>query len=98
MRAAIARAVVAGGLYPSIGIWHHNQYNYFNLVDDLIEPFRPLIDAQVKQIFSDNVQDRELTPTYKQALLAILTIDIEYNGRKENFTSLLEKYISSFRE
>lgn len=98
IRAAIARAVVAGGLYPSIGIWHHNQYNYFNLVDDLIEPFRPLVDARVKQIFSDNAQDRELTSFHKQELLTILTIDIEYNGRKENFTSLLEKYISSFRE
>ncbi len=51
LRAALSRAVIAGGLHPSLWIWHSNQYNYFNLVDDIIEPFRPLVDNIVIKIF-----------------------------------------------
>ena len=97
MRAAIARAVVAGGLHPSIGIWHHNQYNYFNLVDDLIEPFRPLIDDIVIRIFLKN-SEQALTSEIKRELLTVLSINLEYRNRNENMTSLLEGYIATFRE
>lgn len=101
LRAALARAVVAGGLHPSLGIWHSNQYNYFNLVDDLIEPFRPLVDDVVYKIFfKKNSQNEnfELTPELKRELLSVLSINLEYRGRNENITSLLEWYVATFRE
>jgi CRISP-associated protein Cas1 len=41
------RAVLGAGLSPSIGIFHRGRSNFFNLVDDLIEPFRPAIDSVV---------------------------------------------------
>lgn len=41
------RAVLSAGLEPSLGIFHHNRANPFCLVDDLMEPFRPFIDAMV---------------------------------------------------
>jgi CRISP-associated protein Cas1 len=44
VRAAIARAFVASGLLPAFGIHHASKVNAFNLVDDLIEPFRPFVD------------------------------------------------------
>jgi len=44
VRAAMARAVTASGLHPSLGLHHHNRYNPFCLVDDLMEPLRPLTD------------------------------------------------------
>ena len=47
LRAGIGRAAVGGGWLVSRGIHHSNNYNAFNLVDDLIEPFRPLVDAMV---------------------------------------------------
>lgn len=43
-RSALARQVCASGLHPAIGIHHKHPQNTFCLVDDLIEPFRPLID------------------------------------------------------
>ena len=46
-RAATARAVVAAGLHPSIGVHHSHAENVMRLVDDLVEPFRPLVDLQV---------------------------------------------------
>lgn len=44
------RAVLAAGLSPALGIFHRGRGNYFNLVDDLIEPFRPAIDWRVAQL------------------------------------------------
>ncbi|MFN3606413.1 MAG: CRISPR-associated endonuclease Cas1, partial [Cypionkella sp.] len=42
-RAPVARAVVAAGLHPTMGIGHANRGNALALADDLIEPFRPLV-------------------------------------------------------
>lgn len=47
LRAGIAREAVSGGWLVSRGIHHHNNLNAFNLVDDLIEPFRPVVDLMV---------------------------------------------------
>lgn len=98
IRASIARAVIAGGLHPSIGIWHENQYNHFNLVDDLIEPFRPIVDNKILELLKLYDENTILDTKLKREILSILTINLEYNGRQENFTSLLTSYIASFRE
>lgn len=47
------RAVMAAGLAPSLGVFHRGRSNYFSLVDDLIEPFRPAIDWSVSQLSLD---------------------------------------------
>jgi CRISPR-associated protein Cas1 len=61
MRAVCARAIVASGLHPSLGIHHHNRQNAFALADDLIEPFRPIVDACVVVMMRDGIVevDRE---------------------------------------
>jgi CRISPR-associated protein Cas1 len=50
LRSATARAVVAAGLHPSLGVHHRNRADDFCLVDDLMEPFRPLVDAAVARL------------------------------------------------
>lgn len=47
MRSATARAVVSAGLHPSIGLHHSHDNNAMRLVDDLMEPFRPMVDMAV---------------------------------------------------
>ena len=47
VRALMARTLAAKGLLLSIGIKHHNIYNHFNLVDDCMEIYRPIIDDWV---------------------------------------------------
>lgn len=49
LRAAVARALCASGLHPSIGIRHKNRYDAFCLAADVMEPFRPLVDRRVHQ-------------------------------------------------
>ncbi|CUH39981.1 CRISPR-associated endonuclease Cas1 [Jannaschia seosinensis] len=53
LRAATARAVVAAGLHPSIGLHHSNRCNAFALADDLMEPFRLLADCAARRIAQD---------------------------------------------
>lgn len=69
------RAVMAAGLAPSLGIFHRGRSNYFALVDDLIEPFRPAIDWAVCQLPDDsNMRDstvrRSLVEAASQRFLA----------------------------
>ena len=52
-RSSMARAVIAAGLHPSIGLHHSNDFNAMRLVDDLLEPFRPIVDVIVKRIVLD---------------------------------------------
>lgn len=40
LRSALARAITAAGLTPSVGVWHTNARNNFCLADDLLEPLR----------------------------------------------------------
>ena len=75
LRAATARATVAAGLHPTLGLFHKNEGNPMRLVDDLMEPFRPLIDLRVLQ-FSKAGQS-EVTPDVKRGLVRILYDDMQ---------------------
>ena len=73
LRGIIARAVCATGFHPAIGLHHHNQYNAYCLADDLMEPFRPLIDQVVySQARQETLSDSALTPEDKEALITPL--------------------------
>lgn len=74
LRAAVARAVVSAGLHPSIGIHHHNRGNPLCLADDLIEPFRPLVDYAVARLVQLGTQ--EVDKEAKSALVGVLAIDM----------------------
>ena len=69
LRSATARAVVAAGLHPSVGIHHKNPTNHMNLVDDLMEPFRPMVDVEVADLASENLL--EIDPATKTRLAQI---------------------------
>lgn len=73
IRAALARYIVAAGLNPAYGIEHHNQLNPFCLADDLIEPFRPLVDAMVFRLTFEKENMTELTSSDKARLSGLLT-------------------------
>lgn len=81
VRGLVARAVVAGGLHPAIGIHHHNQYNALCLADDLMEPFRPLVDWLVYQIWMENKKAR-IDKDTKQNILALLGDSVQVNKKK----------------
>lgn len=78
MRATCARAVVAAGLHPTIGIQHSNRGNAFALADDLVEPFRPLVDALAESMKREGVQT--LDPPLKRHFARLIAFDLMIAG------------------
>lgn len=70
LRSAIARQVCATGLHPAIGICHKHPLNTFCLVDDLIEPYRPLVDYAVYYCLEEGIH--ELNKQVKSLLANLL--------------------------
>lgn len=76
LRAIVARSLVGSGLLPTLGIHHHNKYNSFCLADDIMEPYRPFVDAIVVEIVENGEDFYELSPSIKKQLLSIGTANI----------------------
>lgn len=74
LRAATARAVVCAGLHPGVGIHHRNQMNSMPLVDDLMEPVRPLMDWRVYHLQSCG--HTSVDTTTKRVLVETLAQDV----------------------
>jgi len=74
LRAAAARAVVAAGLHPTIGLFHSNRGNAFALADDLMEPFRPLVDCAVRNIVL--LRGIDVDGEAKQSLASLIEMDV----------------------
>lgn len=77
LRATTARSVVAAGLHPTIGLHHKNESNPMRLVDDLMEPFRPIIDLRVWQLHKEN--KNEINAETKQEIASCMFIDLQTN-------------------
>lgn len=71
------RAVAGAGLSPTIGVFHRNRSNPFNLVEDLIEPFRPVVDAAVSYL-GNNASLKN--PQVKQALVSVISKPFNSSG------------------
>ena len=93
MRAGVARALSSHGFLLSQGLHHRSELNAFNLADDFIEPFRPLIDLMVaKSIPQEGILERE----HRQALVSLLANVIRIDGRKQGVTNAMDIMASSF--
>jgi CRISPR-associated protein Cas1 len=66
LRGSGIRAVLGAGLSPTLGMFHRGRANAFNLVDDLIEPFRPAVDSVVLQLGAT------MTPTHPSVKAALV--------------------------
>lgn len=73
LRGAAARAIVAAGLHPGIGLFHRNPYDAMPLADDLMEPFRPVVDLEVFGMVSEGTGD--VTVEAKRRLAGLLWRD-----------------------
>lgn len=97
LRAAVARAIAGSGLLSTLGIHHHNKYNAFCLADDIMEPFRPLIDAKVIEIIN-SFPEQELTKEIKASLLNVLTQTVYFEDSKSPLMVALSKTTSSLQQ
>lgn len=75
LRAAMARAVIAAGLHPTLGLHHSNEGNPMRLVDDLMEPFRPIVDLHIWKLQKNG--ETQVTPDSKRSLVRTLYDDMQ---------------------
>lgn len=95
LRAVTGRAICSSGLHPSIGIHHHNRYNPFCLADDLMEPFRPLVDTAVVGISDRSETIPTLDKETKAAVLNSLTGRLSWQGEQRSLFDVLSRVTSS---
>lgn len=91
MRAAVARAVCASGLNPSLGLFHKNALNQFCLVDDLFEVYRPIVDFVVFSLAKENMFD--LIPETKARLAEVLLVKV-YTSEGESSAAQSMQYLA----
>ncbi len=94
LRACVARGVSAAGLHPSFSLCHKNPQNPLNLVDDLVEPFRPIADYRVWQ--SHTRRRYDLSPAMKANLSAITTLTIPVKNETSPLSLAAVKVCHSF--
>ena len=97
LRAATARALSGSGLLNTLGIHHKSKYNAFALADDIMEPFRPIVDEKVAEIMQ-NYSEQELNTVIKAELLQILTRTVYFKEEKSPLMVALQKTASSLQQ
>ncbi|MFD2552254.1 type II CRISPR-associated endonuclease Cas1 [Bizionia sediminis] len=97
LRAATARALSGSGLLNTLGIHHKNKYNAFALADDIMEPFRPIIDEAVYTIMQ-HYDEQELNTEIKSVLLQTLTRTVYFKEEKSPLMVGLQKTASSLQQ
>jgi CRISPR-associated protein Cas1 len=96
MRAAIARALVAFGCLPALGVHHASITNAFNLADDFIEPYRPFVDAMAAELAKGRALEEEMKIDDRRALAGVLQREARLNGEKFTLLAASEKTVESF--
>ena len=93
-RSSICRYLVAHGLNPAFGIHHSSELNAFNLADDLIEPFRPIIDLFVKRNIN---KDTELSSAIKIELLKLLDEIVIYDNQRVQISYCMKQIVANYQ-
>lgn len=93
IRGYIARACVGYGLNTQLGIHHKNEYNRFNLVDDLMEPLRPFVDIIAYESMKN---DSYFMPEHRRKLVNLLNMKIRYKNKNMFMCNMIENYVEQF--
>ena len=94
IRSKISQEIIACGYLSSIGICHKSEYNTFNLADDFIEPFRPIVDFFVYKILQTD-EENYLTPNLKKELTNIVNEKIFYNNCEYKINVVIQFYVQN---
>jgi len=98
VRSAVARGLVASGFTPFFGLHHKNKLNSFNLVDDMMEVFRCVVDREVYVMFEEEgVADEVLTKEIKRRLISLLEATFIIDNKKYSMLSAITTYVDSLK-
>lgn len=92
LRGSIARNLVMHGLEPCLGLHHRSELNQFNLADDMIEPYRPIVDLFVA---SQQLDGDELTPKLKKSLFNLTNYLVRHKEKRFRVMTSVDRACSS---
>ena len=95
-RSLISSIIVAKGYLPNIGIFHRGKQNMFNLSDDIIEVFRPIVDDYVlNNMFDDLLFKQE----HRESLIQLTNKKVKIDNRKQTIPNAIYIYLENiFKE
>jgi CRISPR-associated protein Cas1 len=96
MRASIARALVAFGCLPALGLHHASVTNAFNLADDFLEPFRPFVDALAAERTDGRAVGEEMTIEDRRAMAGVLLRETRLTDETFTLLAASEKTAESY--
>ncbi len=94
IRGEIAKRLVVHGLFPPVGIFHCNKQNSFNLADDIIEPFRPIVDIFTKKFLEGRANQEFSLP--KKDLINLLNYEVSMPEGAVAVSLAIEYVIESY--
>lgn len=95
LRALTARSICGAGLHPGVGLHHHNRYNAYCLADDLMEPYRPIVDLHVYDLIKETSVDAEMNQDVRQQLLKIVSYRLQIDSEIHDLQSCLQQTAQS---
>lgn len=91
IRGVVARNLVSHGFLPFLGLKHSNTFNNYNLADDLMEVFRPIVDLCVYENY-----DLKFNRDYKLLLFDLLNCECKVDNSKYALSYAIEMFVQSF--
>ena len=84
------REVVSNGYITQLGLFHDNMFNQFNLASDMMEPFRPLVDAIVVDSAFEKFEHDE-----KMDMLRVLEKEVFIDGKRQYANNAIKIFSKS---
>ena len=84
------KEIVSNGYLTTLGIFHDNTYNQFNLSCDLMEPIRPFVDELVVELNLEKFEKEE-----KLKILGILNKEVVIDGKQQYLTNAIKIFCKS---
>lgn len=98
IRAALARQLCAVGFHPPIGLHHESLSNAYNLADDLIEPFRPLVDHFTLGTLGEEPSDASFETEHRRAMAALFEAELVLDGEIYSVLPAIEVVVNSLKK
>lgn len=91
-RSLITSIIVAKGYIANIGIFHKGKQNMFNLSDDIIEVFRPIVDDYV---YKEMMEEILFKQSHREALIQLTNKKIMIDDKKQTVSNAISLYLDS---
>lgn len=93
-RSAVARSLVTYGFTLYIGVHHCGKENPLNLVYDIIEPFRPVIDYYVAENY--NYLEETLSVPMRKEIVYLLNAKVLVSGKEQTVQNAIDLLVKSY--